>query len=66
LEAPARRIAPEVGEVLAALEGAPFSGMSGSGATCLGLYELAGDRDAAAARIAAARPDWWLLVTGLR
>jgi 4-diphosphocytidyl-2-C-methyl-D-erythritol kinase len=66
LEAPARRIAPEIGEVLAALEGAPFSGMSGSGATCLGLYERTGDRDAAAARIAAARPDWWLLVTGLR
>jgi 4-diphosphocytidyl-2-C-methyl-D-erythritol kinase len=66
LEAPARRIAPGVGEVLAALDGAPFAGMSGSGATCLGLYDRAEDCDAAAARIAAAHPDWWLLVTRLR
>jgi 4-diphosphocytidyl-2-C-methyl-D-erythritol kinase len=66
LEAPARLIAPQVGEVLAALDGAPFAGMSGSGATCLGLYDRTEDRDSAAARIAAARPDWWLLVTGLR
>jgi 4-diphosphocytidyl-2-C-methyl-D-erythritol kinase len=66
LEAPARMIAPQVGEVLAALEGAAFAGMSGSGATCLGLYDRAEDCDSAAARVAAARPDWWLLVTGLR
>jgi 4-diphosphocytidyl-2-C-methyl-D-erythritol kinase len=66
LEAPARIIAPAVGDVLAALDGAPFAGMSGSGATCLGLYDRIEDRDAAAARIAAAHADWWLLVTRLR
>jgi 4-diphosphocytidyl-2-C-methyl-D-erythritol kinase len=66
LEEPARRIAPEIGEVLTALEGASFAGMSGSGATCLGLYASLDERDAAAARISAAYPGWWLLKTRLR
>jgi 4-diphosphocytidyl-2-C-methyl-D-erythritol kinase len=66
LEAPARRLVPEIGEVLAALEGAAFSGMSGSGATCLGLYSGVEARDAAAERIAAAQPGWWQLRTRLR
>jgi 4-diphosphocytidyl-2-C-methyl-D-erythritol kinase len=66
LEEPARRIAPEIGEVLTALEGAFFAGMSGSGATCLGLYASLDERDAAAARISAAYPGWWLLKTRLR
>jgi 4-diphosphocytidyl-2-C-methyl-D-erythritol kinase len=66
LEAPARGIAPEVGETLEALHGASFRTMSGSGATCLGLYRTDADRDAAADRIARAQPDWWLLKTRLR
>jgi 4-diphosphocytidyl-2-C-methyl-D-erythritol kinase len=37
--------------------------MSGSGATCFGLYADEADRDAAAAGISAAHPDWWLLQT---
>lgn len=66
LEAPARVLAPEIGAVLDALAGASFARMSGSGATCFGLYQDEPARDAAAARIAAAHPGWWLLRTRLR
>ncbi|MGN7868349.1 4-(cytidine 5'-diphospho)-2-C-methyl-D-erythritol kinase [Paracoccus sp. 22332] len=65
LEAPARAIAPVVGQVLEALRatGAGFARMSGSGATCFGLYDSA-DR----ARIAAAalkQHGWWAVATEL-
>jgi len=66
LEAPARAIAPVIGEVLDALAGARFAAMSGSGATCFGLYPDVMQRDAAAERIAAARADWWLFKSRLR
>ena len=63
LEAPARRLLPALDQVLAALgrqPGCALARMSGSGATCFGLFE---DRDAlarAAATLAAAHPDWWV------
>jgi 4-diphosphocytidyl-2-C-methyl-D-erythritol kinase len=66
LEAPSRRLAPVIGDVLDALAGARIARMSGSGATCFGLYESKADRDAAAARIAASHPGWWLLKSRLR
>jgi 4-diphosphocytidyl-2-C-methyl-D-erythritol kinase len=66
LEAPARALVPEIGAVLAALSGARIARMSGSGATCFGLYETEAYRDAAAARIAAEKPGWWLSQTRLR
>ena len=66
LEAPARRLAPVIGDVLDALAGARVARMSGSGATCFGLYADKADRDAAAARIAAAHPGWWLMKSRLR
>lgn len=66
LEAPARTLVPEIGEVLAALCGASIARMSGSGATCFGLYDTEAARDAAAARIRAARPGWWVSQTRLR
>lgn len=66
LQAPARQIAPVIGDVLGALAGDPVAAMSGSGATCFGLYDGEEDRDAAAARIYGAWPDWWLLRTRLR
>jgi 4-diphosphocytidyl-2-C-methyl-D-erythritol kinase len=63
LEAPARRIAPVVGEVLEQLAPAPRSGMSGSGATCFALFDDDKSRD----RLAAALPaHWWKLATRLR
>ncbi|HMG47163.1 MAG TPA: 4-(cytidine 5'-diphospho)-2-C-methyl-D-erythritol kinase [Allosphingosinicella sp.] len=66
LEAPARALVPEIGAVLAALSGARVARMSGSGATCFGLFDSEAERDAAATAIAAARPGWWLSQTRLR
>lgn len=66
LEAPARRLVPAIGEMLDALSGAGIGRMSGSGATCFGLYADERARDAAADEIAAAHPGWWLLRTRLR
>ncbi len=68
LEAPARGLAPAVGENLAALAAEPgclLARMSGSGAACLGLFATAGEASSAAARIAAARPGWWVVSTAL-
>ena len=66
LEAPASRIVPDIAEILGALRGARFARMSGSGATCFGLYDDRAKRDAAAGAIAAAHPGWWMLATRLR
>mgnify|MGYP006275520933 CR=1 FL=1 len=67
LEATARAVAPEIGTALAALAGMPGCGlarMSGSGATCFGLFA---DRAAAGAAAAAlARPGWWVRAVTLR
>lgn len=66
LEAAARDLVPEIGDVLAALCGAEIARMSGSGATCFGFYESEAARDTAAQAIASEHPDWWLLPTRLR
>ena len=58
LELPARAVAPQIDTALGALEGALFARMSGSGATCFGLYERGAA--SAAAQIAQAHPDWWV------
>ena len=63
LEGPARRLRPEVDAVLSALAARPgclIARMSGSGATCFGLFAEAGSAEAAAAQLAAERPSWWL------
>jgi 4-diphosphocytidyl-2-C-methyl-D-erythritol kinase len=59
---------PEIVAVLNALaDTAPvLRRMSGSGATCFALYEDEAQRDAAAARIAAAHPEWWQMAGKLR
>jgi 4-diphosphocytidyl-2-C-methyl-D-erythritol kinase len=61
LEAPARAIAPVVGTVLDTLAeaGALFVRMSGSGATCFGLFESAALARDAASAIGSAQPAWW-------
>jgi 4-diphosphocytidyl-2-C-methyl-D-erythritol kinase len=61
LEAPALAVAPVIGTALAALErsGALFVRMSGSGATCFGLFENATDAQSAAFAIGKAQPAWW-------
>lgn len=65
LQGPALRLAPVIGDCLAALagQGADFIRMSGSGATCFGIFADGADAGAAAARLAAARPDWWVRAT---
>jgi 4-diphosphocytidyl-2-C-methyl-D-erythritol kinase len=66
LEAPACALVPEIGAVLDALAGARIARMSGSGATCFGLYASEAAREADAARISAEKPGWWLSQTRLR
>jgi 4-diphosphocytidyl-2-C-methyl-D-erythritol kinase len=68
LEPAAIALAPVVGELLDRLRacpGATLVRMSGSGATCFGLFESAAARDSAAAAMAAERPAWWRLATCL-
>ena len=66
LEAPARALVPEIGAVLDALSGASVARMSGSGATCFGLFRNMAERDEFQARIAADRPSWWTLASRLK
>jgi 4-diphosphocytidyl-2-C-methyl-D-erythritol kinase len=63
LAAPAKAIAPVIMSAegaLVATEGCLIARMSGSGATCVGLYEKDEDAVAAAAKIAQANPSWWV------
>jgi 4-diphosphocytidyl-2-C-methyl-D-erythritol kinase len=63
LEPAAITLAPAVGKVLAALQKSPgcqLARMSGSGATCFGLFGSAHAAAAAAKRLAAAHPRWWV------
>jgi 4-diphosphocytidyl-2-C-methyl-D-erythritol kinase len=66
LESSARSLVPAIGDVLewlTAQDGANFVRMSGSGATCFGLFDSEGARDQAAA---ACPPEWWHLASFLR
>jgi 4-diphosphocytidyl-2-C-methyl-D-erythritol kinase len=66
LEAPARLLAPAIGDALATLAAAPgclLSRMSGSGATCFGLFPTPAAARAAAAMIL--RDGWWVWGGGL-
>ena len=66
LEAPASRLAPVIEDVLSALDREPgcvLAQMSGSGATCFGLFEQQQFALGAAERIAQDHPDWWVRVT---
>ncbi|MGI3183915.1 4-(cytidine 5'-diphospho)-2-C-methyl-D-erythritol kinase [Nioella aestuarii] len=68
LEPPALTLAPEIGQTLAALQdsGAALSRMSGSGATCFGLYQSAAQAADAARRIADTQPGWWVQDTEIQ
>ena len=67
LEAAAAAVCPSIGDVLSALAAAPgclLARMSGSGATCFGLFP-----DSVSARLALGslqRPDWWCWSGSLR
>jgi len=63
LEAPATRIQPLIGEVIAALSasnGAWLARMSGSGATCFAIYENTAEAQRAASKIQLDHPTWWV------
>ena len=63
LEAPARRIAPVVASVLSALRWSPacrLARMSGSGATCFGVFASESAALAAARSIGRREPGWWV------
>ena len=66
LEGAALHLAPQIADVLKALAPADFARMSGSGATCFGLFSSDADRDSAVATLSTEHPDWWLLATRLR
>ena len=66
LETPARKLQPVIGEVLAAiaaLPGALLSRMSGSGATCFGIFADQDCCQRAAQTLKAAVPGWWVAAT---
>jgi 4-diphosphocytidyl-2-C-methyl-D-erythritol kinase len=67
LQEPALALMPGIADCLAALtdSGAWLSRLSGSGATCFGIYADAEAARAAQARIAAAHPGWWVTASGL-
>ena len=53
---------PAIGEALSAIEqsrGVLLARMTGSGATCFGLFADAGAAAEAASKIATAHPRWW-------
>ncbi len=66
LQAPAIALAPDVGTVLETLEAAEncrLARMSGSGATCFGLFGTTEQADAFAAALAGQKPHWWVVST---
>jgi 4-diphosphocytidyl-2-C-methyl-D-erythritol kinase len=66
LEAPACRLQPAIADALVALDiepGCVLAQMSGSGATCFGLFDGRHLALGAAERIAHEHPDWWVRAT---
>lgn len=69
LEASARGHLPVIGDVIEALARSPgawLARMSGSGASCFGLYGDHAEARAAAASISAAHPGWWVRAVTIR
>jgi len=55
-------VVPAIGDALAQIAARPgclLARMSGSGATCFGLFATAAAAEGAAAELATVRPDWW-------
>ena len=66
LQAPALSLVPQIGAVLAALQGQKgclLARMSGSGATCFGLFASASAAVAAATALRAQSAAWWVQAT---
>ncbi|MEH6475714.1 MAG: 4-(cytidine 5'-diphospho)-2-C-methyl-D-erythritol kinase [Sneathiella sp.] len=68
LQAPAISLLPEIATVLKMIEAQPdclLSRMSGSGATCFGLFNSAGEAAFAQKKILEIKPDWWSLSSAI-
>lgn len=68
LEAPAIQLAPAIAGLLATLRAQPgcrLARMSGSGATCFGLFVSKEAAEAAARSLKAVQPRWWVQATEL-
>ncbi|MGR9223829.1 4-(cytidine 5'-diphospho)-2-C-methyl-D-erythritol kinase [Rhizobium leguminosarum] len=65
LEPPARELVPEIAVISAMLRahGALLTRMSGSGATCFGIFATMAAAEDAAAALHDARPDWYFQAT---
>ena len=65
LELPARALLQVIGEVLTALAagipGCRLARMSGSGATCFGLFDEPSQAKSAEGAISQAHPEWWVM-----
>jgi 4-diphosphocytidyl-2-C-methyl-D-erythritol kinase len=69
LEPPAIRLAPVIGRVKSALSAQPgcrIARMSGSGATCFGLFDDPLAAAAAAPALRRAEPGWWIAPAPVR
>lgn len=63
LQQAAQKVVPEIGDVLKALgmaDGCRLARLSGSGATCFGLFASAAAAQQAQSLIRAHHPDWWV------
>jgi len=62
LEAPARKLAPIIGEVLALLSdfGPSLARLSGSGATCFALFDSTQEAASAALALSRRQSNWWV------
>ena len=68
LEGPAIELQPVIADVLAVLRKLPgcrLSRMSGSGATCFGLFDSTAAATAAARTLRIGYPEWWVRATVL-
>ena len=66
LETAAMKLQPVIARVLAALRKEPgcrLARMSGSGATCFGLFSSTHAASAAARHLSAKQPRWWIKAT---
>ena len=68
LYAPALRLMPEIGDIISSLEqteGCLLARMSGSGATCFGLYDEQKAAENAANSVKSKFPKWWVAASYL-
>lgn len=67
LQAPAIAVQPVISDVLESIKetGALLSRMSGSGATCFGVYPDDATAKNAAAKISGLHPEWWVKSAGI-